>query len=116
MPFTRILRAKFALGLFEQPHTDEAWLTHIGSQAHRELARQAVQQSAVLLESTLSDTLAINPNADPLTVGGIGANDIGLACGGWDGRSGRGARGLSRTGVPCWTGLTAQHHAAQIHL
>lgn len=107
---TRILRAKFALGLFEQPHTNEAWLTQIGSQAHRELARQAVQQSAVLLKHT-HDTLAINPNAT-LYVGGIGANDIGLACGGWT-VGWQGSAGAVTDGRTLLEGLTA-HHATQI--
>ncbi|MFZ4826141.1 MAG: glycoside hydrolase family 3 protein [Phototrophicaceae bacterium] len=107
---TRILRAKFALGLFEQSHTNEAWLTHIGSQAHRELARQAVQQSAVLLKHT-HDTLAINPNAT-LYVGGIGANDIGLACGGWT-VGWQGSAGAVTDGRTLLEGLTA-HHATQI--
>ena len=108
---TRILRAKFALGLFEQPHTDEAWLTHIGSQAHRKLARQAVQQSAVLLKHT-HDTLAINPNAT-LYVGGNGANDIGLACGGWT-VGWQGSAGAVTDGRTLLDGLTTQH-LGQIH-
>ena len=108
---TRILRAKFALGLFEQPHSHDAWLAHVGSSAHRELARQAVQQSAVLLKHTPA-TLPINPIAT-LYVGGIGANDIGLACGGWT-VGWQGSAGAVTEGRTLLEGLTA-HHAGQVN-
>ena len=38
----RILRAKFELGLFEQPHGDERLLAEVGADEHRAVAREAV--------------------------------------------------------------------------
>jgi len=77
----RILRAKFLLGLFEKPISDESYLKHFGSAEHRALAREAVQKSAVLLKHD-NHALPLKPSG-VIGVAGIGANDIGLACGGW---------------------------------
>src|SRR4029077_2784087 len=38
---TRLLTAKFALGLFTQPYTNRIYTTGVGSAAHRAVARQA---------------------------------------------------------------------------
>src|SRR6185369_2377839 len=48
---TRILNAKFALGLFSQPLTDRSYTAQVGSPAHRAVARQAVRESLVLLKN-----------------------------------------------------------------
>nr|GMD50658.1 lysosomal beta glucosidase-like [Ipomoea batatas] len=48
---TRILRVKFVLGLFENPLADLSLAHHLGSQAHRDLAREAVRKSVVLLKN-----------------------------------------------------------------
>ena len=47
----RILTKKFELGLFEHPLTDRRFLNTIGSAQHRDLARQAVRESQVLLKN-----------------------------------------------------------------
>src|SRR5690606_3294204 len=47
----RILTKKFELGLFERPLTDRALTATVGSPAHRDLARQAVRASQVLLKN-----------------------------------------------------------------
>ena len=47
----RILRQKFALGLFDKPLADRSLLGQVGSAAHREVAREAVRQSLVLLKN-----------------------------------------------------------------
>ena len=47
----RILTKKFELGLFEHPFTDRSFTKTIGSKAHRDLARQAVRESQVLLKN-----------------------------------------------------------------
>jgi len=77
----RILRAKLLLGLFEKSLTDDGYLADFGGEAHRALAREAVQKSLVLLKHD-NDALPL-ANGDRLAVAGRGADDIGLACGGW---------------------------------
>ena len=47
----RILRVKFALGLFEQPMPDTKYQSTVRSPEHLELARQAVRESLVLLKN-----------------------------------------------------------------
>lgn len=77
----RILKAKHALGLFEQPHTDPALLDRMGCAEHRAVAREAAAKSAVLLKND-GGLLPLKAGADVL-VAGQAANDIGLQCGGW---------------------------------
>ena len=48
---TRILTAKFALGLFTQPYTNRSYTPNVGSAAHRAVARQAERESLVLLKN-----------------------------------------------------------------
>src|ERR1051326_4728501 len=67
---TRILNAKFALGLFTQPYTNRSYTTQVGSAAHRAVARQAVRESLVLLKNNNS-TLPLSKTATyKLIVGG----------------------------------------------
>ena len=78
----RILRAKFMLGLFERPYADPSMNGTVGSQAHRDLARQAVRQSLVLLKN-VNDTLPIPKDTPLIFVAGEGADNVGLQSGGW---------------------------------
>jgi len=78
----RILRVKFAMGLFEQPLAERSLLEGVGSDAHRELARQAVTESLVLLKNENS-ALPIAKDAPHIFVGGAAADDIGVQSGGW---------------------------------
>jgi beta-glucosidase len=81
----RILRVKLRAGLFddgkpsEQPLAGRADL--IGAQAHRDLAREAVRQSLVLLRNE-GDLLPLSPDAHVL-VAGDGADNIPKQTGGW---------------------------------
>lgn len=88
---TRILRAKFALGLFENPFPDPVLQEQVGTAEHRALARQAVRESVVLLINQ-DQALPLKKDAGLIFVAGQGADDIGLQCGGWtiewQGRSG----------------------------
>jgi beta-glucosidase len=93
----RILRQKARFGLWEHPFTDRRLTAAIGSAAHRDLARQAVRESLVLLKNErhvlpLSKTARIN-------VVGAKADDIGAQCGGWtvswQGKLGRTTTGTS---------------------
>lgn len=78
----RILRVKLALGLFESPFGDEAWMPRIGADEHRSVAREAVRQSLVLLKNE-GNVLPLKKDMQHLLVAGHGAHDIGLQCGGW---------------------------------
>jgi beta-glucosidase len=78
----RILRAKFELGLFENPFGDPHLAATVGSPEHRALARQAVRQSLVLLKNE-HDALPIDSDAATILVAGKGANNTGYQCGGW---------------------------------
>jgi beta-glucosidase len=78
----RILRVKFALGLFENAFGDEALLAEVGSPAHRALAREAVRRSAVLLKNE-GATLPLSKDVSSILVAGSAADDVGMQCGGW---------------------------------
>ncbi|WP_141789186.1 glycoside hydrolase family 3 protein [Oryzihumus leptocrescens] len=78
---SRILTAKFELGLFEHPFTDRTDLPDIGGPAHRAVARRAVAESQVLLANH-HRTLPVRPGAH-LYVAGSNADDIGNQAGGW---------------------------------
>ncbi|KAI3447357.1 hypothetical protein Pfo_004022 [Paulownia fortunei] len=82
----RILRVKFTMGLFEHPLADYSMAKHLGSQEHRELAREAVRKSLVLLkngESADKPLLPLPKKASKILVAGTHADNIGNQCGGW---------------------------------
>lgn len=78
---SRILRAKFELGLFEHPYTDRTNIDTIGSPAHRAVARRAVAESQVLLKND-NKALPLKPSQH-IYVAGTNANDLGNQAGGW---------------------------------
>jgi beta-glucosidase len=77
----RILRVKFRLGLFEPQRPLEGHGEVLGSPAHRQLAREAVRASLVLLKNN-GGVLPLRASAHIL-VAGSAADDIGRQCGGW---------------------------------
>lgn len=82
----RILRVKFIMGLFEHPFADRSLTAMVGAQVHRELAREAVRKSLVLLKNGKSadaPLLPLDKKAPKILVAGSHANDIGNQCGGW---------------------------------
>ena len=79
---SRILRIKFQLGLFEQPFTEHALTASVGSPEHRAVARDCVRQSLVLLKNE-NHALPLAKNLKRLHVAGLGADDLGMQCGGW---------------------------------
>ena len=82
---TRILRVKFAMGLMERgrsPLADRRLHRSFGSAEHREVARECVRQSLVLLKNERR-TLPLRKTAAHIHVAGRGADDIGIQCGGW---------------------------------
>lgn len=78
---SRILTAKFELGLFENPYTDRTHLDEVGSKQHRKVARQAVAESQVLLRNK-HRTLPLSPRAR-VYVAGSNADSMGNQAGGW---------------------------------
>lgn len=78
----RILLIKKQAGLFDRPFSNQQLLSHIGSQKHREIAREAVRKSMVLLKNE-DNLLPLPKNGKTIIVAGRGADNIGMQCGGW---------------------------------
>lgn len=82
---TRILRVKIRAGLFEKPSPANRVLSGktalIGAEPHREVARQAVRESLVLLKNK-GHLLPLSPKQHIL-VAGDAADNIGKQSGGW---------------------------------
>ncbi|MBA0603617.1 uncharacterized protein LOC105782961 isoform X1 [Gossypium raimondii] len=108
----RILRVKFVAGLFEYPFSDRSLLDIVGCkfnskqpsfrdlvcllvrrnmfatfyQLHRELAREAVRKSLVLLKNGKNPEnpfLPLDRTAKRILVAGSHADNLGYQCGGW---------------------------------
>ena len=82
---TRILRVKFAMGLLDKDRSqlaDRSLWSSFGSEEHRQIARQAVRESLVLLKNR-NRTLPLSKSPARIHVAGQGADDLGLQCGGW---------------------------------
>ncbi|MBZ9613228.1 glycoside hydrolase family 3 N-terminal domain-containing protein [Rheinheimera maricola] len=81
----RILRVKLRAGLFDKPSPANRPLSGktelIGSAEHRAVAREAVQQSLVLLKNN-DNLLPLKPT-QRILVTGEGADNIGMQSGGW---------------------------------
>ncbi|CAL4919085.1 unnamed protein product [Urochloa decumbens] len=83
---SRILRVKFTMGLFESPFADPSLADELGKQEHRELAREAVRRSLVLLKNGKSPHAPLLPlpkKARKILVAGSHAHNLGYQCGGW---------------------------------
>jgi beta-glucosidase len=78
----RILKVKFAMGLFEQPFSNPEYLDQVGTQEHRDLAREAVAKSTVLLKND-NNVLPIAKDTPTIFLAGDAADSIGVQCGGW---------------------------------
>jgi beta-glucosidase len=82
---TRILRVKFAMGLMDENRSqlaDRSLHKTFGSAEHRQVAREAVRQSLVLLKNQ-NRVLPLSKTAARIHVGGKSADDLGNQCGGW---------------------------------
>jgi beta-glucosidase len=82
---TRILRVKFAMGLMDPKRSqlaDRGLHKTFGSAEHRQVAREAVRQSLVLLKNR-NRVLPLKKTAARIHVGGKSADDLGNQCGGW---------------------------------
>ena len=78
----RILLVKYQMGLFDRPATAPALTAAIGSSAHREVARECVRESLVLLKNS-GHILPLKKNLAHIAVVGRAADDLGMQCGGW---------------------------------
>ncbi|OGZ26771.1 MAG: hypothetical protein A2427_00540 [Candidatus Nealsonbacteria bacterium RIFOXYC1_FULL_40_7] len=78
----RILTVKFKTGLFDRPRATVEGLSVIGSKDHRELAREAVRKSQVLLKNTNS-TLPLSKSSAKILISGFSADNLGRQAGGW---------------------------------
>jgi len=82
---TRILRVKFAMGLMDPKRSqlaDRSLHKTFGSPEHRQVAREAVRQSLVLLKND-KKVLPLSKTAARIHVAGVSADDIGNQSGGW---------------------------------
>ena len=101
----RILRQKVALGLFEKPLADRSLLPQVGSDAHRQVGREAVRKSLVLLKNE-PRVLPLSKMTRRLHVAGRNADDLGNQCGGWT-ITWQGGSGAITTGTTILQGIRA---------
>jgi beta-glucosidase len=81
----RILRVKLAMGLMDKGYSvapNPKLQAKFGSAEHRQIARQAVRESLVLLKNE-KKTLPIAKTIARIHICGRGGDDIGMQCGGW---------------------------------
>jgi beta-glucosidase len=101
----RILRKKMDLGLFDKPKSDRSLLSQVGSDAHRQVGREAVRKSLVLLKNE-GRVLPLSKMTRRIHVAGKNADDLGNQCGGWT-ITWQGASGAITTGTTILQGLRA---------
>ncbi|CAM05671.1 beta-glucosidase [Saccharopolyspora erythraea NRRL 2338] len=107
----RILTKKFELGLFERPFAQRDLLPTVGSAEHRELARQAVRESQVLLRN--DGVLPLAKDGGKLFVAGKNADDIGNQSGGWT-ISWQGSSGDITEGTTILEGIRAAASGSEV--
>jgi len=78
---SRILKVKLRNGLFTNPIVQNDNLQVIGSDDHRNIARQAVRESVVVLKN--ENLIPISKESKSIVVAGRGADNLGMQCGGW---------------------------------
>ena len=78
---SRILKVKLRNGLFSNPIVQNDNLQVIGSDEHRNIARQAVRESVVVLKN--ENLIPISKESKSIVVAGRGADNLGMQCGGW---------------------------------
>ena len=98
----RILRVKFEMGMFDNPAAPSG---NIGTTTNRNLAREAVRKSLVLLknENNIIENLK---NMNKIFVAGKSADNIGNQCGGWT-ISWQGSSGNITQGTTILNGIKA---------
>ena len=109
----RILKQKVRFKLWERPFTDPALTATIGSAEHRAVARQAVQQSLVVLKND-KNVLPLAGSAR-VHLAGFRADDMGVQCGGWS-VGWRGHRGAITPGTTIRQGFEQVLGAGRVDL
>jgi beta-glucosidase len=101
---TRILTVKCELGLFKPAAAPDAeLLAKFGGAEHREVAREAVRKSLVLLKNE-NGVLPLKTGQKRLHVAGKNADNLGNQCGGWT-ITWQGKSGAITTGTTILQGL-----------
>ncbi|KAL0437111.1 UNVERIFIED_CONTAM: Beta-xylosidase/alpha-L-arabinofuranosidase 1 [Sesamum radiatum] len=80
------IKGQVCYGSFENPLADLSLANQLGNQEHRELARDAVRKSLVLLKNGNSANQPLLPlpkKVGKLLVAGTHADNLGYQCGGW---------------------------------
>ncbi|WNG13422.1 beta-glucosidase [Cystobacter fuscus] len=80
----RVLRVKFALGLFEHPYVDEKAAAYVATPEKRELARRLAEESIVLLENK-GGVLPLSPGRKVALVGPLADAPVDML-GTWNGK------------------------------
>jgi beta-glucosidase len=78
----RILNVKYEFKLDERKMKDEPDLRMLGSIEHRQVAREAVRKSLVVLKND-HNTIPFDKNIPSIVIAGVAGDNIGLQCGGW---------------------------------
>jgi beta-glucosidase len=78
----RILYVKARMHLADHPFSDPALTSAVGSAEHRQVARECVRTSLVLLKNE-KGILPLAKTGKKLIVAGAAADDLGIQCGGW---------------------------------
>ena len=78
----RILSVKIKMNVYDKTSTDKDLLSQVGSEEHREVARECVRQSLVLLKNE-NNILPLSKKVSKIFITGKGADSIGMQCGGW---------------------------------
>jgi beta-glucosidase len=99
----RVLRVKFRMGLFDRSPLPDTSLTRlIGSPLHRDVARECVRKSLVLLKND-NGALPLAKSAN-IHLMGMHSHNMGLQCGGWT-ITWQGAMGAITTGTTIQQGF-----------
>lgn len=78
----RILKAKFQIGLFDNFEHNPETIKNIGSKEHREIAREAVSSSMVVLKNE-NRLIPVSKYTKKIYVAGEAADNLGMQLGGW---------------------------------
>jgi len=102
----RILTQKYKTGLFIHPLSYPELLEKIGDKGNKNIARQCVRESAVILLNK-NNVLPLSKKATRIHVAGSAANNLAMQCGGWT----IGWQGLGEKEIPGKTFLEALKQA-----